>query len=95
MARPARTTAAPPPAADLVRAWLEANGRTQKWLAGALGVTLPAVEGWLAGKHGPALETAVVLERLTDGDVPVDAWADPSMVESRVAHASAHESSHS
>jgi hypothetical protein len=37
------------------------------------------------------LETAVVIEELTDGLVPVAAWADPTVVERRVAHASAHE----
>jgi plasmid maintenance system antidote protein VapI len=90
MPRPARASRTPPPAAELVRTWLGEQGRTQKWLAEALGVTTPAVEGWLAGSRGPVLETAVVLERVTGGFVPVSAWADPSTVERRVAHAVAH-----
>lgn len=88
MGRPARTNRQPPPAERLLRAWL--GERTQDWLAGLLGVSAPAVYAWMSGATCPVLETAAVLERLTDGAVPASAWADPGEVERRVGAALAH-----
>lgn len=93
MARPARTSRRPPPAADLVRRWLAEQQRTQEWLAGALGVSPAAVVAWLSGRQWPILETAAVLERLTEGAVAASAWADPVVVRDRHAAALAHEPS--
>jgi hypothetical protein len=90
MARSRRTSRPPPPAADLVRAWLGLEGRTQGWLAGALGMGESAIWAWLAGNNRPSLENAVVLERLTEGAVPASSWADPSEVEARVSAALSH-----
>jgi transcriptional regulator with XRE-family HTH domain len=91
MPRPARTSRKPPPAAAMVKGWLAEQGRTQEWLAGALGVGLSAVWAWLSGQSAPILETATVLERLSNGAVPATAWADPRVVAKRVSHATAHE----
>ena len=91
MPRPARTSRKPPPAAALVKGWLAEQGKTQEWLAGALGVGESAVWHWLSGQSAPILETAAVMERLTKGAVPATSWADPRVVARRVDHAAAHE----
>ena len=90
MPHPSRSSRKPPPAAALLKAWLGEQGRTQEWLAGALGISASAVWHWMDGSSGPVLETAAVLERLTCGSVQASAWADPRAVSRRVSHANAH-----
>lgn len=90
MPRPARTSRRAPPAAALVRTWLGELGKTQDWLAAALGLKPQSVWAWLSGSTAPVLETAVVLERLSDGAVPATSWADPREVSARVDRALAH-----
>lgn len=54
--------------------WREGNGVSQGRVASSLGVTQATVAGWEAGHRRPELHTALALEDLTEGDVPVESW---------------------
>lgn len=69
-----RTDPTPPPAAAKLDAWLAANGLTKTALAEALDCHRQLVQRWSSGQNKPTLETALVLELLTDGAVPRQGW---------------------
>lgn len=51
---------------------LRAQGRSQVWLAGLLGVGQPAVSGWVSGRYRPDHQFRRALDRLLG--IPADAW---------------------
>lgn len=79
------STRRPPPAAALLRDWLESEQLTQAGLAERLEVSAPTIWAWLGGVRVPGLEVAAVLEGLAG--VPAASWADPTSVKRRVARA--------
>lgn len=54
--------------ANLLRAWLRDNGKSQTWFAAEVGVTESAVSRLLSGENAPS--TALAVECLTGGRVP-------------------------
>lgn len=69
------------PAVALLRSWLRDSERSQKALAVRLGCSESLTWRWMAGTRRPSYELAASIERLSDGAVPVAAWARSSDVE--------------
>lgn len=58
-----------------LKVWRQRTSETQRSLAAKLGVSQQAVWNWEnQDRHRPGLCVALVLERLTRGDVPVCGW---------------------
>jgi len=60
-----------------LRLWRKANGLTQTQLGKAIGIKAPqvcSIENW---KRGTSIETAVKIERLTGGAIPLDSLLRP------------------
>ncbi len=55
--------------------WLSASKIPQSDLAAQVGVTQPTISRFASGTMKPSLAVAMMLERATDGAVPVDVWA--------------------
>lgn len=56
-------------------AWLkQSNNMNQNRVAQALGTTRQAVQSWVCGRVKPGLYYALALERLSHGEVGLDAW---------------------
>ena len=69
----------------LLKAWREGQVPPASQLAVGrrFGVSQPIVAEWEKGPRRPGLETAVVMESVTGGAVPVEAWGyERSLVES-------------
>lgn len=70
----------------LLRDWRKQRGLTQSDLATRLGVSGATLSDWEAGKKTPRIESAVRIERVTEGAVPVGAWlADATTTAPEVA----------
>jgi len=75
MARPRKTKARQPARAiPLLEDWLVSHNKTQTDLANGLGTTRQAVSGWIVGRVCPGLYYALLIEEVTDGAVPLEAW---------------------
>ena len=55
-------------------AWLKRSDMNQNRVAQALGTTRQAVQSWVCGRVKPGLYYALALERLSHGEVGLDAW---------------------
>ena len=55
--------------------WLNDTKRTQKWLAGELGVREGTVSAWMNGGL-PHARTIGRIAEITGGAVPADSWFD-------------------
>ena len=56
-------------------AWLkQSNNMNQNRVAQALGTMRQAVQSWVCGRVKPGLYYALALERLSHGEVGLDAW---------------------
>lgn len=60
-----------------LKAWRVLAGLTQCDAAARAGVSQTAWNHWEAGKKKPDVDNAVELEKLTEGAVSVQDWADP------------------
>lgn len=60
--------------ANLLRAWLRDNGKSQAWFAAEVGVTDSAVSRLLSGENAPSTTLALAVECLTGGRVPRASW---------------------
>ncbi|WP_081749873.1 helix-turn-helix transcriptional regulator [Roseivivax marinus] len=58
--------------------YLKETGLTQDAFAQLVNVRQPTVHRWLHGTASPSWKTAAKIEKLTDGAVPVSAWAEAS-----------------
>lgn len=61
-------------ASGRLRDWRRGQGLTQADLAAKLGVSGATLSDWESGKKEPRIESAVRIEQVTDGAVPVRAW---------------------
>jgi transcriptional regulator with XRE-family HTH domain len=52
---------------------------TQSSFAGRIGITQAALSRMLSGQIAPSLETAVKIQRETDGAVKADEWVAPQI----------------
>lgn len=58
----------------VIKKWLKAEGRTSKWLAGMLGISVDHMSKISTGKVQVTRTTALAIERVTNGAVPADSW---------------------
>jgi len=58
----------------LLSKWMESKGWKQADIVRATGVDDSLFSRWLSGDRGPSLRSAVLLEKLTHGEVPVESW---------------------
>jgi transcriptional regulator with XRE-family HTH domain len=54
--------------------WVDERGWTRRQLAEKLGIELSSAARLCSGARRPSLETAIQIEDLTDGAVPVRYW---------------------
>ncbi len=54
--------------------WVAASGMSKEDVAKALGISLPSLYALLGGASEPRVTTALRIERLTEGAVPVAVW---------------------
>jgi len=54
--------------------WIDREGLTKSAVAASLCMTRGALSNLCNGRFKPSLETAVAIERLTDGKIPPSAW---------------------
>ena len=66
----------------LLREWLKSVGWRQKDLAHELATTYPMINRWIMGYNCPRLETAVLIEKITQGYVPTASWAPKRLTSS-------------
>lgn len=59
---------------DSLAAWLSNEGNTQTALASAIGKSQVAVRRYALGERFPDAETAMAIEKATDGGVPFAVW---------------------
>lgn len=57
----------------VLRGWLVAQKRTQRWLVGELGVNRGVLWQWMTGQRAPHLNNAAQIERITG--IPAAMWA--------------------
>lgn len=57
-----------------LKAWLSANGRSQKWLAEQIDVREATVSDWITRKTFPRPDQVKSVQEATDGGVTVIAW---------------------
>jgi len=55
-------------------AWLDENEVTREEFAAKLDVTRPYLDKLCRGDRRPSLEIALLVEKLTKGEVPVSVW---------------------
>lgn len=74
------------PARTKLLSWQAADPkrRTQGFIATQLGVTQPAVSGWLKGNSRPDSHIRKAIEVLTSGEVPELDWEVPAETEKRL-----------
>lgn len=63
-----------PTGPGLLRQWRKTTGRSQERLAGELHVSQPALCEWEGGTRRPELPSAITLESLSEGAIPIEAW---------------------
>ena len=56
--------------------WRAKQGKTQKQVADALGVSQASIGNWELGKKTPKATHMLLIERMTAAAVPMAAWAD-------------------
>lgn len=61
-------------APELLKAWLDTEGRKQKWLAKKLLVHEATLSRWLGGHAVPHQVFRTEIAEITDGAVTSDAW---------------------
>lgn len=61
----------------LLLAWRNNKGLTQTEVSRRLGVSQTSVCDWERGNKSPSVNSAIDLEELTEGEVPVRAWRTP------------------
>ena len=54
--------------------WVDEHGWTRQQLADELGITLSGAARLCSGERRPSLETAIQIEDLTEGAIPVRYW---------------------
>jgi transcriptional regulator with XRE-family HTH domain len=59
---------------ERLREWMQGQGHTQATFSTASGFSDALVSMWLSGHRRPSLASAVRLEALTGGSIPVAAW---------------------
>lgn len=57
-----------------LREWMERNEITQVELSEKTGISQSLLSKYLRGNRGPKVHNALVLEKATKGQVPVEAW---------------------
>lgn len=57
-----------------LRAWRKSTERTLKECSEAVGVSHSLWSEWEQGTRKPTLEGAIGIEKLTEGNVPVEVW---------------------
>ena len=55
--------------------YLLSRGEKQYAFAARAGVSNGALSDWISGKHMPSVYSAYLIERATDGAVPIASWA--------------------
>ena len=63
---------------DELREYLHQNRIKQNAFAAKMRVTPPTVTRWVNGEGKPSYEHMVTIERITEGAVPLGAWATPA-----------------
>ena len=58
-----------------LKEWIESEGRRVDWLAGELECRPSTIWRWTTGRSKPSLHFRRSIERITDGAVPLSAWA--------------------
>jgi transcriptional regulator with XRE-family HTH domain len=77
----------------LLAKWRKQEGKSQTLCAEAVGVRQVTWSEWEAGKKNPQIASAVAIEKLTDGAVPVLSWiADRDAMEAAEEEAEEHPS---
>ncbi len=80
---PKRRPGGPQPGAGRPRAnkpnnaleqWIDRTGKSKKEVADAIGISMVALYALLNGKAEPRVSTAVKIEEMTGGQVPVKSW---------------------
>lgn len=61
---------------SLLKAWRTAKGFSQEAAAEKVGVHQNTWSDWESGQKTPTTPRAIKLAVLTDGDCPVESWAD-------------------
>lgn len=64
------------PTGDAFQDWLTASGKVQKDVAEAAGLQQPSISKFLSGRNTASLAFAVLVEDMSEGDVPVRYWLD-------------------
>ena len=59
-----------------LRDWLAANSVTQTVFAGRIKRSVASVSRMVNGLQRPDLETAILIERETGGNVPANSWVE-------------------
>lgn len=67
----------PPRRQTALWVWFEGGRGRQAWLARKLHYSVDSMRNWSRGRGCPDLEQAFLIERLTEGAVPVVSWLDP------------------
>lgn len=67
--------------ATALRVWQETRRISNKELGAMVGASPTAVARWRSALSRPSLEAAVRLERLTEGRIPVEAWAEDALLD--------------
>lgn len=59
---------------SLLAQYLAESGETQHAFAARIGVSDSAMSSWILGSRGPDITSAALIERATEGRVPVTSW---------------------
>jgi len=59
-----------------LKRWREAAGYSQEQLADLLESDQASISRWERGLSLPSIRAAILLARLSQGDIPVESWAD-------------------
>jgi transcriptional regulator with XRE-family HTH domain len=70
------------------RHWMLAKGLGFRDIAASLGVSQSLPHEWASGGGTPGRDLAILLEALTDGEIPAEAWS-PNPAVHEAAHANA------
>lgn len=60
-----------------LRSYLAREQLSAADIAPRLGVHMSVVYRWIKGETTPSVDSALAIERLTNGAVPVESWASP------------------
>jgi transcriptional regulator with XRE-family HTH domain len=63
--------------AKRLRRWRQRESHTQKYVGDRIGCYPSQIADYESGKRRPGLETLIAIQKLTAGEVTVEAWAEP------------------